>query len=82
MTPDQIAEAQRTARDWSEVRPRHQPTRRSTFATVAASHLPPRAVAMPREFKAAASSRSVCCSCSLGLSNFRQITSAGRRSRL
>jgi Recombinase len=33
--------------------------RLSTFATVVASHLPPRAVAIPRPFKAAASSRSV-----------------------
>ena len=30
-----------------------------TFATVAASHLPPRAVAIPRPFKAAAISRRV-----------------------
>ncbi len=31
-----------------------QPTRLSTFATVSASHLPPRAVAMPRPLRAAA----------------------------
>jgi len=40
-------------------RPAGAPIRRSTFATVVASHFPPRAVAIPRPSRAAAISRSV-----------------------
>src|SRR5271165_5398575 len=48
-----------------------QPTRLSTFATVSASHLPPRAVAMPRPLRAARDLSERLRPYSLGFSNGR-----------
>jgi hypothetical protein len=60
-TPGNIGDPSSRLRRGSDVyfRPSTHPIRRSTFATVVASHFPPLAVPMPRPFSAAAICRSV-----------------------